>query len=165
MKTKFSRLGWAVMIAGFVVAGLEDNCAFGQTYTYTFDSAVPQLNGSTITIDGTGNNGVAAFDFDGHTTYNRIVFEDITSYGPSDWTGEFDVAFGSGTYPFAEADGSQSDPSLGDILVLDVSADIVYHATNGWSGATVPDETDTIPLLLGAFLTLVAMARRLRRNG
>jgi hypothetical protein len=154
--TKFAA---ALALSGFL--GLSA-ASHAETITYEFtadpgDDTV--FNGSTITIDGTGANGVSTFTFIGFGDEPGSVLtavdgdgggpfwdDNINSYGLAGWSGQYMSLF------YLSMEWIPTGNSMYEEIFWDGDSAFAYGT---WS--TVPDACGTFPLLLAALAALAAV--------
>jgi hypothetical protein len=146
---KFAKLNAAFVLTGLLAGlGTSAHATIVAPITYVFTAAQGQstnFNGSTITIDGIGENGISSFDFfdnGAKFTSGSALSESITNYSSAGWDGSFTFAVGPEGEGF-RAVGS-ADFGVGDSL--SVTAD----PPGNWNAVVpgVPDAASTFELLL-----------------
>jgi len=153
---KMTKLTVALAISGFLGLGSVAHAIIavsGDTYVFEANSDIPDnptiFDGSTITIDWTGDDGVASFNFvdtdlpgspftSGYESVNSV-----TSYDKTGWSGDFQVSIGS--YDF-EATGSE---------MIETTLEVEPSASGTWT--YVPDASSTFPMLLGVLAALAGV--------
>jgi hypothetical protein len=146
------------------------------TDTYVFEAtgkSTSIFDGSTITIDKDGFNGVSAFSFV-DTALSSTPFtsgakdEDfIINYGSKGWAGVFNVSIPLEIEPSIAGAGSIERPETVDFTATGISlSEVTLNqpdplAVGTWTlenpAVSAPDASSTFPMLLGVMAALVGV--------
>jgi hypothetical protein len=166
---KITNLRVALGVAGLLGLGgmAQASVPVELTDTYVFEAtgkSTTIFNGSTITIDGKGLNGVSSFSFVdtalSSTPYTSGSTEEdfIINYGPKGWVGGFNVLIP--VEPIGEP-----DPTV-DFTATGISmSEVTFKqpdplATGTWTlepAVSAPDASSTFPMLLGVLAALAGV--------
>jgi len=161
---KMARFTVSLGIMGLFLGlgGLGGSTGLAQTDTYVFTATAGQnedFNGSTITVDGTGANGVSAFSFYDTAlsstpfTSGTVESDAVHSYSTSGWDGTFAVSV-AGNLLFA----TTTNFNLGLPPVVTSSGTWAYEP----AGGSVPDESNTFSLLAAGVGAMVVWLNHIR---
>jgi len=145
------------------------------TDTYVFEAtgkSTSIFDGSTITIDKDGFNGVSAFSFVdtalSSTPYTSGAIEEdfIINYGSKGWMGAFNVSIPVDVEPSIAGANRIERPETVDFTATGISlSEVTLNqpdplAVGTWTlepAVSAPDASSTFPMLLGVMAALVGV--------